>query len=422
MAHRTSTSDAPPRQLFPNTVVQRTALARHRFFEEGIRPSGLVGEEVIQSWMRCSRLHRDTTRIVPFDPVTPSRRQSVLQRNRALIDAAGPDLFSMEGTLAGTDCRVILTDRDGVVLHATHHPMAAHQPVLRATSRVGVNIAEGLVGTTAPGIVAQTGKACTVHGAEHYFDALKDMQCAAAPIRDVRGQLAGVLDLTVEQQRFGFDAAAMVSLYATTIENRLMQAQSREQLVLCFQAHPALLGTPLEALAGVSSDGRVAWLNDAAARLLGGLPDDDAARTVERMLGHDLPSLLRMGRSAAALTVRLPSGLGVWMQATLPSTDGTDFRHAVITGSSSTSTSAAGDAPTRSPPDAAVPETRAASLAPSSAPSETLRAHYRKLIEDTLDAQGGNISQAARQLGVSRGTLYRQLRQGASAKGRAPGG
>lgn len=420
MAHRTLTSDAAPRQLFPNTVVQRTALARHRFFEEGIRPSGLVGEEVIQSWMRCSRLHRDTTRIVPFDPVTPSRRQSVLQRNRALIDAAGPDLFSMEGTLAGTDCRVILTDRDGVVLHATHHPMAAHQPVLRATSRVGVNIAEGLVGTTAPGIVAQTGRACTVHGAEHYFDALKDMQCAAAPIRDARGQLAGVLDLTVEQQRFGFDAAAMVGLYATTIENRLMQAQSREQLVLCFQAHPALLGTPLEALAGVSSDGRLAWLNDAAARLLGGLPDDDAARAVERMLGHDLANLLRMGRSAAALALRLPSGLGVWMQVTLPSTDGTDFRHAV--GTSRSVPQEANEIPTLAQSDAAAPAPNAAFPASSSAPSETLREHYHKLIADTLDAQGGNISRAARQLGVSRGTLYRQLRQGVSAKGPSPGG
>lgn len=422
MAHRTPTSDAIPRQLFPNTAAQRTALARHRFFEEGIRPSGLVGEEVIQSWMRCSRLHRDTTRLVPFDPVTPSRRQSVLQRNRALIEAAGPDLFSMEGTLAGTDCRVILTDRDGVVLHATHHPTAAHQPVMRATARVGVNIAEGLVGTTAPGIVAQTGKACTVDGAEHYFDALQGMQCAAAPIRDVHGRLAGVLDLTAEERRFGFDAAAMVGLYATTIENRLMQSQSREQLVLRFQAHPTLLGTPLEALAGVSSDGRVTWLNDAAARLLGGLPENDAACAVERLLGHDLASLLRMGRSAAALALRLPSGLGVWLQATLPSTDGTDFRHAVIAARSHTA--AADEVPVLAQPEPVEPAPAAAAshAATPSATAETLRAHYRKLIEETLDAQGGNISQAARQLGVSRGTLYRHLRHGPSAKDSASGG
>lgn len=418
MAHRTPTSDAVPRQLFPSTAAQRTALARRRFFEEGIRPSGLVGEEVIQSWMRCSRLHRDQTRAVLFDPVTPSRRQSVLQRNRTLIEAAGPDLFSMEGTLAGTDCRVILTDRDGVVLHATHHPTAAQQPVLRATSRVGVNIAEGRVGTTAPGIVAQTGKACTVDGAEHYFDALQDMQCAAAPIRDVQGRLAGVLDLTAEQRRFGFDAAAMVGLYATTIENRLMQAQSREQLVLRFQAHPTLLGTPLEALAGVSSDGRVAWLNDAAARLLGGLPGDDEARAVERLLGHDLAGLLRMGRSDTALALRLPSGLGVWLQAALPSGNGTDFRHAVA--ASRSHTAVADDVPARAPPGTAAPGPSAATS--PSATAQTLRAHDRRLIEDTLAAQGGNISQAARQLGVSRGTLYRQLRRGSEARRTAPGG
>lgn len=402
MAHRTPPSDAIPRELFPRTVAQRTALARHQFFEEGIRPSGLVGEEVIQSWLRCSRLHRDPKRIVPFDPVTPSRRQSVVQRNRALIDAAGPDLLAMEGTLAGTDCRVLLTDRDGVVLHATHHPAAARQPVLHATSRVGVNIAEGVVGTTAPGIVARTGKACTVDGAEHFFDVLHGMQCAAAPIRDVHGRLAGVLDLTAEQRHFGFDAAAMVGLYATTIENRLMQAQSREQLVLRFQAHPTLLGTPLEALAGVSSDGHVRWLNDAAARLLGSLPAAAEERAVEQVLGHDLASLLRVGRSTAALALRLPSGLGVWLQAALPSSHGTDFRHAVVVGRAPATVADA-------PPAAAAPAPPAAT--PPSATAETLRAQHRKLIEDTLQAQGGNISQAARQLGVSRGTLYRQLRR-----------
>ena len=34
------------------------------------------------------------------------------------------------------------------------------------------------------------------------------MHCAAAPIRDVRGRVAGVLDLSSESRPFGFDAAA----------------------------------------------------------------------------------------------------------------------------------------------------------------------------------------------------------------------
>ena len=223
---------------------------------------------------------------------------------------------------------MLLTDAQGVIVHVTHNPSAAQQPILHKTARLGVNIAESVVGTTAPGIVACTGQACTVDGAEHYFDYLREMQCAAAPIRDVHGRLAAVLDVTVESRPFGFDAASMVALYATTIENRLLLAQSAGRLVLRFQASPALLGTPLEALAGVAPDGSVAWLNTAAARLVGRL-SPTGPRDVERLFGLDLATLLRLGRREAAQPVRLASGLGVWLQARLQARDGVDFRHAI---------------------------------------------------------------------------------------------
>lgn len=404
-----------PRQLFVATPAERTALARRQFFEEGLRPSGLVGEAVIQSWMRCTRAHANTRRITTFDAVTPSRLHATLARNRELLEAAREDLGSLESSLAGTDCRVLLTDASGVIVHATHHPAAAQQPILCQTARLGVNIAEGVVGTTAPGIVATTGQACTVNGAEHYFEFLCGMQCAAAPIHDVHGGLAAVLDLSVEARPFGFDAASMVALHATTIENRLLQAQSPDLLVLRFQSSPGLLGTPLEALAGVGPDGCVRWLNSAGARLVGRLPES-TSRNAEDVFGLDLAGLLRLGRREAAQPVRLVSGLGVWLQAQLQKPDGVDFRHAVggqgasggvnlgllVSGASGVAAAIpepegpSGDAPViaDTPPDT----------------GRTLRGHGRKLIEDTLAAQGGNLSLAARHLGVSRGTLYRRLK------------
>lgn len=386
-----------PRQLFSRTSADRVALARQQFFEEGVRPSGLVGEAVLQSWMRCTRAHGDRGRMIAFDPVTPSRLHATLNRNRELLDAARAELLCMESSLAGTDSRVLLTDAQGVIVHVTHDPSAAHQPILRKTARLGVNIAESVVGTTAPGIVTCTGQACTVHGAEHYFDYLGEMQCAAAPIRDVHGRLAAVLDITAEARPFGFDAASMVALYATTIENRLLLAQSSDRLVLRFQASPALLGTPLEALAGVAPDGSVEWLNAAGARLIGRLPES-GPRDVAQLFGLDLAALLRLGRCEAAQPIRLPSGLGVWLQARLQARDGVDFRHAVgVTAAESASP------PAIETPQPAAPEAVAGG-------DGTLRGHSRKLIEDTLAAHGGNISHAARQLRVSRGTLYRRLR------------
>lgn len=389
-----------PRELFPRTRAERVALARQQFFEEGVRPSGLVGEAVLQSWMRCVRAHSDSQRPVAFDAVTPSRLHATLGRSRELLEAARDELQTMESSLAGTDARVLLTDSHGVIVHATHHPTAPAQPVMQRTARVGVNIAERMVGTTAPGIVACTGQAVTVNGAEHYFSVLHEMHCAAAPIRDVHGRLAAVLDVSVEGRPFSFGAAQLVAMFATTIENRLLVAQSPDRLLLRFQSSPALLGTPLEALAGIDHDGQVAWLNGAAQRLIGRLPDAAPLTSLD-IFGLDLAALLRMARSEAAQPVRLAGGLGVWLQARLQAHDGVDFRHAVGLACGAAVTQGA----TATLPQAGERD------ASADAHDDSLSGHSRKLIESTLEGCGGNISQAARQLRVSRGTLYRRLKQ-----------
>ncbi len=318
---------AVPHQLFFQTAQQRTALARQLFFDEGARPSGLVGEAVIQSWLRCTAAHASPSADVAFDPVTASRLHATLSRNRKLITAARQELDSLEATLASTGCRVLLTDAKGVLLHATHNPLASQQPVLKIACRVGVNIAESHVGTTAPGIVVKTGEACTVTGAEHFYDCLQGFECAAAPIHDIHGRLAAVLDLSTEARSFGFDAASVVGLYATSIENRLLQAQSSDHLVLSFQANPALLDTPLEALAGVTSDGTVAWLNGVATRLTGSRGEAPPQR-VESLFHLSLQQVLQWVRAPEPRAARLPNGLGVWVRARLQACDGVDFKHA----------------------------------------------------------------------------------------------
>ena len=58
-----------PSQLFFRTPEQRTALAREQFFEEGIRPSGVVSETVIQSWDRCRQLGYRRDKLPALDPV-----------------------------------------------------------------------------------------------------------------------------------------------------------------------------------------------------------------------------------------------------------------------------------------------------------------------------------------------------------------
>jgi transcriptional regulator of acetoin/glycerol metabolism len=272
--------------------------------------------------------------------------------------------------------------------------------VLDAATRVGVQLAEEVLGTNAPGIVVQTGMACTVQCCEHFYEVFGQVRCAAAPIHDVHGRLVGVLDVSTESRAFGFDAAAVVGVYATSIENRLLQAQSDEHLVLHFQAAPALLGTPMEGLAGVDHGGRVVWINGTGHSLLGRPSRQDIA-TVDELFGHGLPQLLPLCDAPEAQRLQLPSGLGIWVRTTLGLRDGVDFRHAVAW------SAAMPPAPAPEPSPAAEPETPAP--APVAAPS--LAQTQQRLIEDTLQANGGNVARTARQLGVSRGLVYRHLRR-----------
>lgn len=382
-----STGPALPANPFYASPEQRVALARQRFFEDGVRPSGMISEAVIQSWSRCLRAHPDPARPAVFEPVTASRVHGALRSNRQLLEAATDEMERLRVTLAGTSGTAMLTDAQGVIIGSTFTRPRSHERLMPITTRIGVNLAEEVVGTNAPGLTARSGQPSVVLGSEHFFGNVNMMYCAAAPIRDVRGQLAGVLDLSSEGIPFGFDAASVVAHYAAEIENRLLCTQSTEHLVVRMQIVPTLLDTPLAALVGITGDGRIDWLNGAAARLLGLTAPlgQHGGAWVEDSLGVPLETLAAISTRGQAHTLHLPNGLTLWVRCEWHSRDGHRELHA------------AGPAPAVQPP------------APAPQPA-TLRETERQTVVRVLAECGGNVSKAARALGVSRGLIYRNLR------------
>lgn len=444
----------------------RVAWARRRYFEEGVRPTGLVAEEVIQSWSRCLAARLRPDEALSFNPVTRSRLQSVRARQGGLLGLVRDELAQLAQTLAGTSAVGLLLDAEGVVIHATPRRPMAHERLLPLAARAGVCLSEAHIGTNAPALAVRLGRACTVFGGEHYAQVNAAVYCAAAPVRDVAGRVCAVLDLSSEGLDFGFDAATLAQLTATAIENRALRAAAGTHMVVALQGQPALLDSPMAGLIGVDEAGLVRWINPAAARWLGHPRawDHAAGQDVAVVLGGDVPMLHRLARVGGVSRLRLPSGLSLWVCCALR-TQGRAAYPSDARGMGPAPTAATPRQPPSTPAlawpgavgqalDRAEPAVDLRALGagpgaaqavdlhePSTEPCEAPRAasvsegaasapdrgspepaggwhgHAHALLQQTLSQCGGNVSEAARRLKVSRGLIYRRL-----AAHRAAGG
>lgn len=382
---------------FPSLLshAERVLEARRRYFEEGVLPTGVVSDVVFQSWNRCHRAHHEPQRSIEFQPVSISRSQLALQKNRALHEAWLNELPGIGSALGSTKCSAILTDASGVLIGVTPN-IWPHLDVIPVAHRLGVNLSEEMVGTTAPGLVVRTGKAASVHGAEHFYDSVSTMYCTAAPIHNLQGQLAGILDISCEGHRFHFDPVTVVGLYAASIENRLLVAQAKEQFIVRFQFVAAMVDTPMAGLLGFDESGELVWVNSMASTLLR-VPIDPAERgpcTVEDILELK-PSQMRALADGTLRELFLTQGPHVHIRC-----------HAQADVAPHVLTAALSPLPP-APHPVSPPEEPA--LADGYLPPSSLKEADADLIRKCLTECQGNVSSVARKLKVSRGLIYRRL-------------
>jgi sigma-54 dependent transcriptional regulator, acetoin dehydrogenase operon transcriptional activator AcoR len=379
------------------THADRVSLARRRYFEEGILPTGQVSEPVFQSWSRCYRSQQRPLDRIEFQPVSASRSQLALQKNRVLHAAWLKELPVLGTALGSASCSAILTDATGVLIGTTPSNQQ-DQRITPIAHRLGVNLAEEYVGTTAPGIVARTGKQACVLGSEHYYESVSAMYCTAAPIRNIQGQLAGILNISSEAAPFHFDPLAVVGLYAASIENRLLIAQSNEHLIVRFQLIPAMLDTPTVGILGFDFAGQLVWINSVASNLLGVhvAQEERGSCGVEDIFEATFSQLASLA-GRGLMSQRLSSGLHIFLTCEMQRTGSSQTaydRGVISVGSPNTSLTL----------NAAEPDGLALA-------ADSLKQADADLIQRYLSEFNGNISQVARKLKVSRGLIYRRLQE-----------
>ena len=353
----------------------------------GDKPPGsaapAVESWIERSWRRCLVNGRRPEQAPCFEPVAATALRRTLDANRQLLQAARPVLDKLGRAIADTRYFAILTSRDGVVIEVNG---AINRQDRRADllTRLGTDLSEQQVGTTAIGAALTELQPVWLHRGEHFFDANSDYSCAGAPLFGPDGRCVGMLDLTGIEAAERPELRHLVTQSARSIENALTLSRPHALLIRLNWPGRAL-GDETDGLVCVDDHGCVTGANQTARQLLPQL----AMAAASALHCGDLFALpfellfdaARRQRGAQAHPIEVPLWTGLRLHA-LP----------LLWGQTQPKAPQQMDAP-------------AASTRP-------LKELETALIRQAVDDARGNVLQAARALGVSRATVYRRLGPG----------
>jgi len=333
---------------------------RRAYFDEGQLPLESVRQPVLRSWLRCTDMGLAQGRLHGGGPLSESDLHALRQRRESLRRLCRPELEMLAGEARDTGSLVVLADADGMILDSigdTGFLSRAAQVALRP----GVSWTEASTGTNAIGTAIAERRPIAVHGPEHFFAEHAVLSCAATPILDPRGAIVGALDISGPSVSGHGHALGLIRLAVDQIEHRLFRSGFADCRVLRMHDDAAMLGTAREGVL-VFRDDRLVAANRRGLSLVG--------RSWEALDDVALDELVDMQGPMARGRLRLTNGatlIGGW------------------------------DAEGRS---------GGVELPAAARPLADDRA---EAIDAALAAHDGNITAAARQLGVHRSTIHRHL-------------
>ena len=358
---------------------RQLAAARQRFAEGDDASAGLLKPALQRSWER-SRRAGVRPQDVPESP-PPALRSAQLEdaADRHLARCVRQDMDDLWAAFGGRDWTLFCVNAAGLIIAQREHGLGDAR-VLQSI-QVGRRVRETDIGTTAPACSLAEDAAAVVHGNEHYLEQFSSVYCLSVPLHGLDGEVVGALDITGIGERDSELLGGYFRQAALSIENRLIQ-QYRPCHLLALQHDARWLHTPLQGLLAIEPDGCVRAANSVARRLLG-LPRRGRlprVSTEEVFAGASVHQRRRLLKAGPAYRVQLGADSAVQVQ--------------YLRG-----------------PLAAHASTRLGRTAPTMA-TDSLRTQGVRAVREAVAVHQGNLSAAARQLGISRTTLYRKLQQG----------
>ncbi|MCA7994113.1 Fis family transcriptional regulator [Burkholderia cepacia] len=360
---------------------------RARFAAGEPLPETALPAGVARSWLRSRDAGLRPWQTARYEM---QRELDESRADRRLTRCVAPEIEQLWAAFGGSEWTIFCVNPRGTIVHARRSPHC--DDTLLTPIVAGRRIVEPNIGTTAPSCVIHDGTEAVVAGAQHYLDEFSRVFCLAVPLVGFDGEVIGALDITGVGRRNVVQLREQFRHAALSAEQRLY-AMLRDCHLLQVQYDPRWLGTPLAGVVALDEAGRVR----AASRLARQMLELAPAGPIEP---HDLRQLFPGATPAQQRRLLAPArtpqriarddGSHIWVRAVRAPLD---------------------RAATRRQSDVLEDAADACGTAPAASPQASLHEQSLVAIRRAVDEHDGNVSAAARQLGISRTTLYAKLRQ-----------
>ncbi|WP_158735905.1 sigma-54-dependent Fis family transcriptional regulator [Alteribacillus sp. YIM 98480] len=219
------------------------------------------------SWERCEASGLSRTNEELEKQVSNPQFTELKETNAEFLNVASPIISDLHEIVYGTGFLTLLTTEDGVVLKVLSDP-STQNFTENYQLKPGRVWREEWIGKSAIGLVVHHGKPCQVVGEEHYWVRLHGMTCSAAPIKNEKGKMLGIVNVSGPVERVHVHTLGMVVSAAKAIERQYQLNQSTFETKQMNQTLNTLLNVVEDGVILVDQSQKVVQANEFARLVL----------------------------------------------------------------------------------------------------------------------------------------------------------
>ena len=369
---------------------------RRNWLLHGDPPAQILQEQlgltVYRSWQRCLQSGLEAyQKQLPDNILSGEILQSRIEQRRDLIALAKPTMNYLHGLMSGSGGVILLSDHQGVIVHSVGDPQFISKAD-RVLLKTGASWMERHRGTNAIGTALVERAPVAVNGAEHFLENNGFLSCAAAPIFQPDGKISGVLNISTDKSTYHPHTIGLVKATVHSLEKQLFYAnESQYALIIKVHGIPEGLGSMGEGLIGVDEEGVILGIDRAALSFTELNLIDIGTVKIQQILHSSLDKIYDFSKKNRDQICELKTRNGKTL-----------FLNFTV------SPSYRSQSKDKDVAEPASPEPQAGMM--EEFESGALKQLSRVAVQKTLEKTNGNVSLAAKLLGISRNTLYRYLK------------